>query len=417
MNTEQQLKYGLRMAIAGLVSGVLTLFVTKLPGDDLSIFFLGGVFGVVISAYLALTGASLRIWSAIRFTIVCCCAYFFAFLVTSWVQLLLPLAGLTMSQDPTNSPVAFFVGGSLGSFLVLSEALFLLHPESPWSASLLSGLRWSPVGGILGAIGCMLGSGHPEGFNPLLFIVWQTGVGGLIGFVASRQGIVVHKSPALPRAPKKTASPLARSLPIAYTIFFVSIVGVFSYYVIRDISGEHAVAVQQRRIAAAMAAAPSAVNLPAIVPVPPDQALVVDDIDGNVPALPYGRPMNPASSTEPPTYDYSIGYQQSPMASRLDIHPVVQVFVTQYPNPEWATYRLKDIPIPNSRYFYGKDIQKVTKFTNLIYENTGWRHSNGTGDLYYYWASNQYLVMVKFTGATVDDQFLQRHLKKYPSSP
>ena len=140
---------------------------------------------------------------------------------------------------------------------------------------------------------------------------------------------------------------MARSLPIAYTIFFVSIVGVFSYYVIRDISGEHAVAVQQRRIAAAIAAAPSAVNLPAIVPVPPDQALVVDDIDGNVPVLPYGRPMNPASSAEPPTYDYSIGYQQSPMASRLDFHPVVQVSVTQYPNPEWAKYRLKDIPIPN----------------------------------------------------------------------
>lgn len=417
MNTRQQLKYGLRMAIPGLVSGVLTPLVVRLHAGGLSFFFLGSVFGVVISAYLALTGATLRIWPAIRFTVVCCAAYFFAFLVTFWGQLLLQMAGLAVSQDPTGSPGAFFLGGTLGGFLVLSEALPLLNPEMPWKASLADALRWSPVGGILGAIGCVLGSSRPTGeFNTLVFVVWQTGMGGLIGFVAARQGIVVHKSPPPPSAPQKAAPPLARSLPIAYTIFFVSIMGLFSYYVVRDIYAEHAAAVRQRQSAAATAAAPSALNLPPIIPVPAEQALVVHDIDGNVPVLPYGTPMHQASSTEPPTYDYSIGYQQRPMASRLDFHPVVQVFVTQYPNPEWAKYRLKDVPIPNSGYFYAKDIRKVTKFANVIYENFGWRYPNGTGDLYYYWASGQYLVTVKFTGATVDDQFLQAYLEKHPSS-
>lgn len=411
MNTGKQLKGTLSLAIVGLVSAVLTLFVVNVKSGSFSVAFWGGIFGLVISVYLALTDVSRRFWAAARFVVVCCGAFFSSFVVTYWVALNLDRG--SMSQDPHESPVAFFVGGSLGAFLVLSEALFLLHPEVPWKLSLLRGLCWSPVGGVLGAIGAVIGGSH---FFTPLFLAWQTGMGALIGFLAARQASVPSMLVRPPTAAKTIAAPSARRLPIAYTIFFVLFVGVFSYFAIRDISTRHAATVRQRRITAAMASAPSATDLPELVPVPLEQALVLQEIVGNGPVLPFSRPMAPVSSNEPPTFNYSVSYQKTPMATQLDFHPVVSVFVTQYPNAEWANYHLNDVPVPNAAFFNEKYIHKVKTFGKVIYEDSGWRSPGGQGDLYYYWASGQYLITVIFRGPEVDDQFLQVYLEKYPNS-
>lgn len=410
MNTGQQLKETLSLAVVGLVSALLTLFAIRVNGGFWFVFW-GGIFGLVISVYLALTDASRRFWAAARFIVVCCGAFYSAFVVTFWVALNLDRG--SASQNPNESPVAFLVGGSLGAFLVLSEALFLLHPEVPWKLSLLRGLCWSPAGGVLGAIGAVFGGSHS--FTPL-FLVWQTGMGALIGFLAARQVSVPSRLVRPPVAAKTTAAPSARRLPIAYMIFFVLFAGVFSYFAFRDISGRHAAAVRQRRITAAMASAPSATNLPQLVPVPVEQALVLHEIAGDVPVLPFSRPMASASSNGPPTFNYSVGYQKTPMATRLDFHPVVSVVAAQYPTAEWANYYLKDVPVPNAAFSNEKYIQKVKTFGNVIYEDTSWRSSGGQGDLYYYWASGQYLITVIFRGPEVDNRFLQAYLEKYPSS-
>jgi hypothetical protein len=154
VNTGQQLKETLSLAVVSLVSALLTLFAIRVNGGFWFVFW-GGIFGLVISVYLALTDASRRFWAAARFIVVCCGAFYSAFVVTFWVALNLDRG--SASQNPNESPVAFLVGGSLGAFLVLSEALFLLHPEVPWKLSLLRGLCWSPAGGVLGAIGAFLG--------------------------------------------------------------------------------------------------------------------------------------------------------------------------------------------------------------------------------------------------------------------
>jgi hypothetical protein len=104
------------------------------------------------------------------------------------------------------------------------------------------------------------------------------------------------------------------------------------------------------------------------------------------------------------------------MATRLDFHPVVSVVAAQYPTAEWANYYLKDVPVPNAAFSNEKYIQKVKTFGNVIYEDTSWRSSGGQGDLYYYWASGQYLITVIFRGPEVDNRFLQAYLEKYPSS-
>ncbi|HEV2342351.1 MAG TPA: hypothetical protein VGS15_11180 [Candidatus Acidoferrales bacterium] len=415
MNTAQRHSYKLtvNLAVSGLISGALP----PLLGGGLAFLLLGGVFGVAISVCLAALDISRRYWDALRFTIVCCGAFFFSAMATFFVQLALPWDHWSMGHNPSNSPVAFFIGGTLGAFLVLGEALFLLNPETPWSVSLYQGLRWSPVGGVLGAIGCLFGSQPSEAFSPLLFVVWQAGVGAVIGFLFDRQMIAAFKPAAPPAIPKVIAPPTARRLPIAYAMFFLLIVGVLSFYSYRMISIDRAAAKRQRRISAAMATAPSAENVPPIIPVAKEDALLMRDIAGNVPVLPNARSMYPVSSTQPPTYNYSVGYQLQPMANGLDYHPVAQVGVTEYPNSDWAKYSLKDIPVPNSAITDEKYIQKVAKFGNTIIENTAWRYPDGRGDLYYYWASGQYAITVRICAPTSDDLFLQAYLEKYPSSP
>ena len=415
MNTAQRHSYKLtvKLAVSGLISGALS----PLLGGGLAFLLLGGVFGVAISVCLAALDISRRYWDALRFTIVCCGAFFFSFMATFFVQLALPWDRWSMGHNPSNSPVAFFIGGTLGAFLVLGEALFLLNPETPWSVSLYQGLRWSPVGGVLGALGCLLGSQPSQAFSPLLFVVWQAGIGAVIGFLFDRQIGVAYKLAATPTIPKEIAPLPARRLPVAYVISFLLMVGFLSFYAYRMISINRAVAKQQRRISAAIAAAPPTENLPPIIPVAKEDALVMHDIAGNVPVLSYGRSMYSVSSTRPPTYNYSIGYQPNPMANGLDYHPVAQVAITEYPNSEWAKYSLKDIPVPNSAITNEKYIQRVAKFGNTIIENTAWRYPDGRGDLYYYWASGQYQVTVKISAPTSDDQFLQAYLEKYPSSP
>jgi hypothetical protein len=65
VNTGQQLKGTLSLAVVGLVSTALTLFVVNVKGGSFSIVFWGGIFGLVISVYLALTDAARRFWAAL----------------------------------------------------------------------------------------------------------------------------------------------------------------------------------------------------------------------------------------------------------------------------------------------------------------------------------------------------------------
>lgn len=95
----------------------------------------------------------------------------------------------------------------LGAFLVLG-AVSLLKSEIGWRRRAFNCLCWAPVGGVLGIVGWALGPtlgmalwsvAHTMGFTPpdetfqnargdtshmySLWVVWQTGVGFLLGLV------------------------------------------------------------------------------------------------------------------------------------------------------------------------------------------------------------------------------------------
>src|SRR6185437_12041530 len=390
------------LAAAGLISSLLT---TSLSGTGL----LGGVvFGAVMSVSFAATGISRDFWGAVRFTIVCTAAYFIALFAAVGgqliTQLVIPGERWSMGHAETASPIAFFVGGTVGAFLVLGEWFFLVQPERKWELSAIRGLRWSPVGGVLGAAGSLLSSpaGPPSG----LFVIWQTGMGALLGLFS-----LSLTAPRL-TAPQSSSRSVKRTFPIAYKLFFVLLAIWPTYFLIRRISADHSAQHRQEEISKAVSETPLKANLPAVQPVPTWQALVLRKIAGTVPVLPYERSF---VATEPNTTVYSVGYQAAMPQVPLDFHPTVSVSVTQYPNSQWATYALKDVPIPNAGIDYAKYVQTVTTLGSPILVNTAWRSKTGTGDLYYYWSSGNNLVVIVFHYAE-NDEFIRAYLEKYPSS-
>jgi hypothetical protein len=118
-----------------------------------------------------------------------------------------------MDEQNAPSPIALFVGGVLGGFLILSEAVFLPRIETKKRAFKLA-LLWSLLGGAAAAVGWELGPTlgaallslvHALHFDSLtnlpgdvlngaditrssfsLYVVWQTGMAFLLGVLLRR---------------------------------------------------------------------------------------------------------------------------------------------------------------------------------------------------------------------------------------
>lgn len=411
MNATQKRDYTLVLFLAavGLISGFVTASAMRL------VLLKGSVFGVIISVAFVIMGVSRDLWAAVRFVIVCTVSYFFSVFVSFFIGAQIDQA--SMSHGTQGSPIAFFVGGSLGAFLVTSEALFVLLPNPGWEKAAIKGLVWSPVGGLLGAIGSMLDS-KPADRPFWLFVVWQAGIAALVGFLYCRNAATDAASTAR-AAHIKPARRANRRFQASYIVFFGLIAIVFFYFASKSLIGDHSAVVRQKEIANAMAAAPPTANLPPVQQIPTEQVLLLHPIGGYVPVLPFARAFSGTNylgtQPRPSTIVYSVGYQSAPMKNALDLHEVVSVSITEYPNPDWAKFSTKDVPIPNASIQYAQYIQHESQFGNAILVNSGWRTHSGTGDLYYYWASGNKLVLLIFRGPVIGE-FLKEYLEKYPSS-
>lgn len=209
------LTLGVLLSLAGLISGVITACLAY----EMDQLLLGAPFGLIISVFLAMGGILQGFWKAMRILGLTLAAYFISVLVAVAVQLalspLLPESQhWSMGHTMTDSPIAWFFGGAIGAFLILYGIVAFVHPSIERRQPRAGLLSWSLTGGALGVLGWTLGpslgvvlwhSTHNLGFTApssspqdilygygeasrlfSLYVVWQTGMGLLLGLLLGR---------------------------------------------------------------------------------------------------------------------------------------------------------------------------------------------------------------------------------------
>ena len=166
----------LGLTLAGLAGGLLTVscLLQRRP-SNVVIGLSPSAFGLALAGYFWLVNRDQSILKGASLTAISWATFWLAFIIAG---------GEAMSLNRTSSAdtVAFFAGGVVGS-LVMSTATFSLYANA--QPTLWRLLVCTIGGGLLGVAGQQLGylSEPHAGSNPTpaLFIVWQTGMGFLIG--------------------------------------------------------------------------------------------------------------------------------------------------------------------------------------------------------------------------------------------
>ncbi len=198
----------LLLPLAGLFSGLLTLwglpYTGTLGNDPLN----GLAFGLVIGACLWAT-RRWSLWKAVIFLIFSTAAYFLAVKAALYLPELGLVAWIRFTGKPTSGldfyhPYRFFAGGFVGAFvLFIAIGFLLLRRKGFWRATATC-LLWSVAGGLLAVLGRALGPslgaflfsifqrmGHIRAGDkavpfPLFYstyVVWQTGMAFLMALV------------------------------------------------------------------------------------------------------------------------------------------------------------------------------------------------------------------------------------------
>ena len=162
----------LGLTLAGLVGGLLTV--------SFSIGISPAAFGLALAGCFWLVNQDRSILKAASLTAISWAAFWLAFVIAGG-EATSHLAG---NRAGSTDAVAFFIGGVVGG-LVMSTATFSLYANAQPTLSRF--LICTIGGGLLGVVGQQLGHlFEPQaGSNPtpVLFIVWQMGMGFLIGSV------------------------------------------------------------------------------------------------------------------------------------------------------------------------------------------------------------------------------------------
>jgi hypothetical protein len=168
----------LGLTLAGLVGGLLTfsyLLPRRLP-SNLVMWLSPSAFGRALAGYFWLVNRDRSILKGASLTAISWATFWLAFIIAAGES------HLGLSRTSSADAMSFFAGGVVGG-LVMSTATFSLYANA--QPTLWRLLVCTIGGGMLGVAGQQLGylSGPHAGSNPTpaLFIVWQTGMGFLIG--------------------------------------------------------------------------------------------------------------------------------------------------------------------------------------------------------------------------------------------
>lgn len=425
------------LALLGLVSALLSIFVPALltaprsplfVGSSLGVFP-GDVFGAVIAVYF-LTYAGVRsVAKAIGLVVASTFAYFVAWLSGMFLGMFASGAmGIQSNWDTDSAELRpdmvapVLVAGVLGAFLVLTAVLRLYSAETSWRRVMSKSLPWSLVGGLLALVGWGLGpslgvlvwsslNSYQLGPNEDIGyaarsmnlnqysanIIWQTGIGMILGITLSEARLVptTANAGAIPKQKLKPSN-----------AFLLALMAVsLAWFVIPSLPNDYQEMRWHRAHREELAAGPIS-HVPKIDTTPADTMLI---------PAPIGKYLPEQARTVRSTIeqDYSVRYSLSerPSAGSSSIEPHVDVEVQDWPSG-WARFELplqgqgfSKIAHQNAN---GASVEERTKFGNRLLFKRG-------PEAHYAWMSNDRIVLMKFY--SVDpDEFLKKYLEKYPST-
>ncbi len=155
----------------------------------------------------------------------------------------------------------------------------------------------------------------------------------------------------------------------------------------------------------AIAEHPPIVDAPTFKFLAPEQALIVRNIAGLHPWSPDSNLSAQSSPFMPTVMVYSVGYIKAENPGPL-VQRVVAVYVTEFPDAEWARYHVK---YPQLSYGLGsvQSVKKVKKFGQTVVQ---------TGGRCFLWPHETFVVSVCYDTPEVNEEFIREYLEKYPSS-
>ena len=203
------------LGFAGFLSVLLTLCTPLAKACWFGELLPGLVFGTAISVCLLLYKVIHGFWKALLVPIAVQIAGAISALIGVYIEYFSPFVVVRSPQEGFSkvSVLALFVGGSVGAFLLLSTILVIVNWADVWKRVFSIALPWSLLGGVLGIIGWNLApwlgvalwslqyklrvTGANDTFEAAvgqgragissLMLVWQTGLGILLGRILSMQ--------------------------------------------------------------------------------------------------------------------------------------------------------------------------------------------------------------------------------------
>jgi hypothetical protein len=362
---------------------------------------------LTLAAYFVVLDRNRSIDKAIGITMISAAAFWLATWSTilSWALYLRVSGARPDGQLPS---VVLFIGGGVGAFVMSTTTFFLYCPtrESTWRKIFVCTVG----GGILGVVGYQLGNVPPFGTLPLnqlqqpppliLYVLWQTGLGLLMGLVWPGTSEQVATLP----------QPRAAPAPLALKVFMIAVVAPLAWTIANYIRTEYQTKQANAAFAEYRARRPSVSGLPPIAPQSHDLVLVHAPIAGRLPVSP-GSHVERAQFDRPEIAEYSICYVKQGVDHCDATIPDVRVSVTQYPTPEWAAYAVWGVSTVNGMINGLGREETITKFGQRILRQP--LVDGVMSDVY--WVSSVYVVRV-MSNIPDADEFVRVYLERHPSS-
>jgi hypothetical protein len=247
-----------------------------------------------------------------------------------------------------------------------------------------------------------------------LELLWQTALAFFLGIALWVKHISFPAPSTTIRPPEPTSSPRNRGAVFALLLAYLVAVGIWSHH-LSELEARRTRDLQfriQAEIAQSIREAPSSQDLPPVEQKPLDEILLMHDVAGWSPYISGSQAMPPSARgmTEwmppPNRIVYDVFY------SHVKVEPnnnwAVHVVITDFPTSAWATYQVRNTPMPNELIEHPDTAKKLTKFSNTYYQEGA----------YVFWSSGNKLIFLECQGIlpAVIDQFVQAYLAKYPSS-
>jgi hypothetical protein len=364
----------------------------------------GFVFGSALTAYFIWYEQQRSFLKLALLTCVCTLAWPAANLCAFGASVIAHAFSSAEPQTLTPLPV-FFVGGFAGALLILSAGTILFGHRSMDGRAVGTLLLYSVGCGILGVIGAWGDGLRTHGaYQTMRYLplIWQPGTALLLALLIRKDRAPwIVETTVLPVADEAVSQ--AENPRLVAGVFLTLLAGLIGFWVFRIVQAEREgtrMQVAQRRYEAE---APPPADLSPVEPIPLEQALILEQIDGLYPwqalALPPGRSER----------QYSVGYSavKDPPPAKF-VQRIVRVDVTLLPSESVAKYRTKN-PRYNVAVISPASLTNVQRFGQTVIQDT-------YGNVCFHWPSNNIVVSVCFDTSQIHDAFLRRYLEKYPSS-